>query len=88
MPISVLQCWLDHSAVHVRVSLAKNPRLTLVMYEYLAMGKSDIVRMALASSKYTPISVLEKMLIDPRNDGGIQDEARDNIWKREGHDAS
>jgi hypothetical protein len=67
VPLEILEelCVYDST---IRQSVARKRKLSPPMFEMLSRDMSDVVRVAIAANRKTPIAILERLLADPDKD--------------------
>jgi hypothetical protein len=67
VPLEILEelCIYDST---IRQSVARKRKLSPPMFEMLSRDVSDVVRVAIAANRKTPIAILERLLTDPDKD--------------------
>jgi hypothetical protein len=67
VPLEILEelCIYDST---IRQSVARKRKLSPAMFEMLSRDVSDVVRVAIAANRKTPIAILERLLTDPDED--------------------
>lgn len=79
VPLEILEelCIFDST---IRQSVARKRKLSLAMFEMLSKDVSDVVRVAIAANRKTPIAILERLLTDKDED--VASVARLNLDER------
>lgn len=79
VPLEILEelCIFDSTT---RQSVARKRKLSLAMFELLSKDVSDVVRVAIAANRKTPIAILEQLLTDKDED--VASVARLNLDER------
>lgn len=79
VPLEILEelCIFDST---IRQSVARKRKLSLAMFELLSKDVSDVVRVAIAANRKTPIAILEQLLTDKDED--VASVARLNLDER------
>ena len=79
VPLEILQelCIFDST---IRQSVARKRKLSPAMFETLSKDVSDVVRVAIAANRKTPIGILERLLTDKDED--VASVARLNLDER------
>lgn len=79
VPLEILEelCIFDST---IRQSVARKRKLSPAMFEMLSKDVSDVVRVAIAANRKTPIAILERLLTDKDED--VASVARLNLNER------
>ena len=67
VPLEILEELCIHDRT-IRQSVARKTKLSPPMFEMLSRDGSDVVRVAIAANRKTPIAILERLLTDPDKD--------------------